>query len=95
MDLGDVGSFLSGITNDVTSAFKTFNAPTSTPLPGAAVPGRPGYVYGAGGAIFPVNPATGLPVTNSTPVGGTSKTTLILIALIGILGGAFLFSFRK
>lgn len=91
-DLSDITDFVNSISGDFASSFKAVNAPSSTPVPGAAVPGRPGYVYGAGGAIYPVNPATGLPVVNSTPVGGTSSSTIFLLIAVAVLVTAFIFA---
>jgi len=78
-DLGDISSFFSSITNDFSTAFKTVNAPTTTPVAGSAVPGRPGYVYGPGGSIQAISPASGLPVVNSVPATGTNWSIVLLI----------------
>jgi LPXTG-motif cell wall-anchored protein len=95
-DLSDIGDFLTGITSDIVSADKTFTSPSQVPVPGAAVPGRPGYVYGAGGAIFPVSPSTGLPVVNSSLTStGVSTTTVVLLLGVAVLGVAFFVSVRK
>lgn len=93
-DLSDLTDFVNSISGDFASSFKAVNAPSSTPVPGASVPGRPGYVYGQGGSIYPVNPATGLPVVNSTPVGGTSTGTILLIVAVAVLLGALFFGRR-
>lgn len=91
-DLSDLTDFVNSISGDFASSFKAVNAPSSTPVPGASVPGRPGYVYGQGGSIYPVNPATGLPVVNSTPVGGTSSSTILLLIAVAVLVTAFIFA---
>lgn len=97
MDLGGISNFLNTITADVTSAYKTFTSPSQVPIPGSQVPGRPGFVYGFGGSIQPVNPATGglLPPVNSGVGGTPTMTTIILVAALGLLGLAFLLSIRK
>ncbi len=97
MDLGDIGSFFGDISNSFSTSFKAVNAPSSVPVAGAGVPGRPGFVYGPGGSIQAVNPATGglLPPVNSGVVAGISTTTLLLIGGVGVLAVAFLMSVRR
>jgi len=97
MDLGDVGTFFGDISNSFSTAFKAVNAPSSTPVAGAAVPGRPGYVYGPGGSIMAVNPATGgvLPPVNSLVTTGASTSTVLLIAGVAVLGVAFILALRR
>jgi LPXTG-motif cell wall-anchored protein len=95
-DLGDIDSLINSIGSNFNSAFKTVNAPTSVPIAGAQVPGRPGYVYGPGGSIQAVNPATGglLPPINSG-VFGTNSNTFLLLAGVGVLALAFFMAVRK
>src|SRR5258708_15082010 len=93
-DLSDIGSFVNGIAGDIFTGYKTFNTPSSTPVPGAPVPGRPGFVYGPGGSIAAVNPATGgvLPAINSVPISPTNWTVVAVGLGIAGLAIAFLFS---
>lgn len=49
-DLGDIGDFLSGLTGDITSAYKTFNQPSNVPVPGSQADGRPD-LHVTGGAV--------------------------------------------
>lgn len=97
MDLGDVGGFFGDISNAFSTSFKAVTAPASLPVQGAGVPGRPGYVYGPGGSILAVNPATGgvLPPVNSLVTTGASTSTVLLVAGIAVLGLAFILSLRK
>lgn len=94
-DLGDIGNFINTIGTNFTSAFKAVNQPSAVSV-GTAVPGRPGYVYGPGGSIQAVNPATGglLPPINSG-VAGSSVSTVLIVAALGILGLAFFLAVRK
>ena len=85
-DLSDIGSFVNGIAGDIFTGYKTFNTPSSTPVPGAPVPGRPGFVYGPGGSIAAVNPATGgvLPAINSVQISPTNWTVVAVV--VGVFG---------
>lgn len=93
-DLSDIGSFLNGLSTDIFNGYKTFNAPSSMPVTGSPVPGRPGFVYGPGGSIAAVNPATGgaLPPINSVPVSPTNWTVVAVVVGTFGLVLAFMFS---
>lgn len=97
MDIGDLGTFFGDISSAFATSFKAVNTPTSLPVQGAGVPGRPGYVYGPGGSILAVNPASGgvLPPVNSLVTTGASTSTVLLVAGVAVLGLAFILSLRK
>src|SRR6267142_4604273 len=96
-DLGDVEGLINSVSGGFSSAYKAVNSPSSVPVQGTGVPGRPGFVYGPGGSIQAVNPATGglLPPVNSTPTTGVTISTGLIIAAVGILGLAFFLAVRK
>lgn len=93
--LGDLGNFIDSISTDVTSVYRSVTQPGTSVTPGTAIPGRPGYVYGPGGSVQAINPATGglLPAVNSGVVGQQSGTVLLIVGVIALFV-AFVLSAR-
>ena len=75
-----VGSFFGGITADVTTAYKTFNAPTGVQVPGTPTSPATGLPKASSSGLFET---------------GASMSTILLGLAVAILGIAFFFSVRK